>query len=41
MSEFNDFRDEEGDEAAEAADEAPHLFYGSSDEFVREHLIHM
>ena len=40
MSEFDDFRDED-DERGEVADEPPQLFYGSSNEFVREHLIYM
>ena len=41
MSEFDNFRDEEDEDAVDGADESPQLFYGSSDEFVQEHLIHM
>ena len=41
MTDFDDFRDKEDQDATESADAVPQLFYGSSDEFVREHLIHM
>ncbi|MEC5152630.1 DUF4913 domain-containing protein [Cryobacterium sp. GrIS_2_6] len=41
MSEFDDFREDENANETEPAEETPQLFYGSSDEFVRERLIHM
>lgn len=41
MSEFDGFRSEESVQAAKGDDDVPQLFYGSSDEFVREHLIHV
>jgi hypothetical protein len=39
VTEFDEFRDD--DDAADEPEEAPRLFYGSADEFVRERLIHM
>ena len=39
MSEFDDFRDD--DIESEPAEKEPELFYGSTDEFVRERLIHI
>ena len=40
MSEFDDLRDDDIDDV-EPAEAAPQLFYGSTDEFVRERLIHL
>jgi hypothetical protein len=39
MSEFDDYRDDE--DATVPEETTPTLFYGSADEFMREHLRHM
>ncbi|TFD75101.1 DUF4913 domain-containing protein [Cryobacterium psychrophilum] len=39
VSEFDDLREDDNEEAEET--ETPQLFYGSSDEFVRDRLRHM
>jgi hypothetical protein len=41
VSEFDDLRDDDEDDITADADEVPQLFYGSTDEFVRERLIHL
>ena len=41
MIDIDALRDDDEDESAGAEQEAPQLFYGSVDEFVRERLIHL